>query len=179
MQAGDLKAGSLTMPIAIHASREFAKRYRCQLSLAGEKVAQAGRLDAWSAHFVRIGRNPLVVMMNDASLWAILIPATGLTTLEKLLPVFLERVAGVWGAHGVAFDSMNQSLAFFPRSNRSLIGSMNEAIFSIRCEEEMARDGGRPMDWTQMEARLNRMPYGAMKYAYPREMLAAALAKDG
>jgi hypothetical protein len=167
------------MPIAIHASREFAKRYRCQLSLAGEKVEQPGRLDAWSAHFVRIGRIPMVVMMNDASLWAILIPATGLTTLEKLLPVFLERVAGVWGAHGVAFDSMNQSLAFFPRSNRSLIGSMNEAIFSIRCEEEMARDGGRPMDWTQMEARLNRMPYGAMKYAYPREMLAAALAKDG
>ena len=167
------------MPIAIHASREFAKRYRCQLSLSGEKVVQAGRLDSWSAHFVRIGRNPLVVMMNDASLWAILIPATGLTTLEKLLPVFLERVSGVWGAHGVAFDSMNQSLAFFPRSNRSLIGSMNEAIFHIRCEEEMARDGGRPMDWTKMEHRLNRMPYGSMNYQFPTERLAALLHPGG
>lgn len=173
------EADSPVMPIVIHASREFAKRYRCQLSLPGEKVAQTGRLDSWSAHFVRVGRIPLVVMMNDATLWAILIPATGLTTLEKLLPVFLTRVAEAWAAHGAAFDPLNQSVAFFPRSNRSLIGSMNDAIFHIRCEEEMARDGGRSMDWTQMEARLNRMPYGAMKYAYPREMLAAALAQDG
>lgn len=167
------------MPLFIHVSREFAKRYRCQLSFVGEKVAQAGRLDSWSAHFVRIGRNPLVVMMNDATLWAVLIPATGVTTLEKLLSVFLGRIAEVWKAHGAAFDPLNQQFIFLSRSNRSLIGSMNEAIFQVRCEEEMAREGNRPVDWTEMETRLNRMPYGAMKYAYPREMLAAALAPPG
>lgn len=163
------------MPLLLHVSRDFAKRYRCQLSLAGEKVVQKGRLDSWSGHFVRVGRVPLVVLMNDATLWSILIPATGLTTQEQLLPVFLERVAEVWRAHGAEFDPLNQQLAFFSRSNRSLIGSMNEAIFHIRCQEEMAREGKRPVDWTEMETRLNRMPYGAMKSAFPREMLAAAL----
>jgi len=167
------------MPIIIHASRDFAKRYQCQLSLPGEKVEQAGRLDAWSAHLVRINRKPLVMMMNDASLWSIIIPATGLTTLEKLLPVFLERVAEVWCSHGVAFDPSNQNVVFFSRTNRSLIGSMNDAISQMRFVEEGARLDGKPMDWGEMEDYLNKMPYGAMKYDRPKERLAQLLAESG
>jgi hypothetical protein len=77
------------MSIIIHASHAFAKRYSCELSLPGEKVMQAGRLDAWSAHYVQIGRKPIVMVMNDICLSSIIIPATGLTTLEKLLLVIL------------------------------------------------------------------------------------------
>jgi hypothetical protein len=77
------------MSIIIHASHAFTKRYSCELSLPGEKVLQAGRLDAWSAHLVRVGRKPVVMVMNDASLWSIIVLATGLTTLEKLLLVIL------------------------------------------------------------------------------------------
>ncbi|NLT69535.1 MAG: hypothetical protein GXX91_02420 [Verrucomicrobiaceae bacterium] len=167
------------MPILIHASRDFAKHYRCQLSLPGEKVPQAGRLDSWSAHFVQIGRNPAAVMMNDATLWAILIPATGITTLETFLPLFLGRVAEVWAAHGAEFNPLHQSLAFFSRSNRSLIGSMNDAILQVRRTEELARLEGLPMDWAKIESNLNGMPYGALQYDRPKRRMAALLAEQG
>lgn len=168
------------MPIIIiHASHAFAKRYRCPLSLPGEKVAQPGRLDAWSAHFVRIGRKPVVMMMNDASFWSIILPATGLTTLEKLLPVFFDRVAEVWSANGVDFDAANQSVLFFLRSNRSLIGSMNDAIRMIRFADEHARDAGEEMDWPNMENDLNGMPYGALPDTFPDVALAKLLGAPG
>lgn len=167
------------MPIIIHASRDFAKRYRCQLSLPGEKVEQAGRLDAWSAHYVRIGRKPVAMMMNDASLWSIIIPATGVTTMAQFLPIFLERVAEAWATHDAEFDPSNQNVVFFSRSNRSLIGSMNDAVSQMHFSERMAREEGRPMDWNEMEDYLNQMPYGAMKYDRPKERLARLLAESG
>ena len=167
------------MPIIIHASRDFAKRYQCELSLPGEKVVQAGRLDAWSAHYVRINRKPVVMMMNDATLWSIIIPATGVTTLAKLLPVFLQRVGEVWASHDAEFDPSNQNVVFFSRSNRSLIGSMNDAVSQMHFSERMAREENRPMDWNEMETYLNRMPYGAMKYDRPLERMAKLLAEDG
>ncbi|MFV1995940.1 MAG: hypothetical protein ACC661_10940 [Verrucomicrobiales bacterium] len=167
------------MSIIIHASRNFAKRYQCELSLPGEKVAQTGRLDSWSAHFIRIGRKPVVMIMNDATLWSIIVPATGVTTLAKLLSIFLKRVEEVWAAHGVAFDPSNQNVVFFPRSNRSLIGSMNDAVSQMHYRERMAREESRPMDWGAMETDLNEMPYGAMKYDRPRERMAKLLAQGG
>ena len=164
------------MSTIIHASQAFTKRYRPELSLPGEKVPQLGRLDAWSAHLVRIGRKPVVLFMNDASLWSIIIPATGLTTLEKLLPVLLQRISEVWSAHGAAFDVANQGIVFLSRSNRSLIGSMNDAVSQIRFVDETCRMENREMDWVEMETYLNRMPYGAMKYDRPCDRLAALLA---
>lgn len=165
------------MPIIIHASRDFAKRFRCDLSLAGEKVEQAGRLDAWSGHLTRVNRKPILMMMNDACLWSIILPAAGLTTLEKFLPVFLERVAEVWISHGVAFDPSNQSVVFLSRTNRSLIGSMSDAVAKIRFVEEAYRFDGKPMNWREMEDYLNRMPYGALNYYHPDKQLRKLLAE--
>ena len=163
------------MSVIIHASRDFAKRLRCELSLPGEKIVQSGRLDSWSAHFVRIARKPVVLMMNDATLWSVIIPASGVTTLPKLLPIFLNQVAEVWGSHGVGFDPLNQSVVFFSRSNRSLIGSMNDAVSQMHFSYRMAREENRPMDWDEMATALNRMPYGALKYDRPLDRMAELL----
>lgn len=66
-------------------------------------LGRAGLLDAWSAHLVRVGDKPIVMVMIDASLWSVAVPTTGLATLEKLLPVLLGRISEVWSAHGVGF----------------------------------------------------------------------------
>ena len=83
------------MPLIIHASRDFTKRYKCEMSLPEKKVAQTGRPDPWSAHFVRISRKPMVIMMHDATLWSVIISATGVTALPKFLGILLGRVAGI------------------------------------------------------------------------------------
>ncbi|MFT5470319.1 MAG: hypothetical protein ACI8UO_005447 [Verrucomicrobiales bacterium] len=108
---------------------------------------------------------------------SIIIPATGVTTLPKFLLMFMERIAAIWVAHGVAFDASNQSVVFFFRSNRSLIGSMNDAISQVRLVEETAREENRPMDWKEMEVYLNQTPYGSIKYDRPRERLKGLLSE--
>jgi hypothetical protein len=167
------------MPRILHVSKDFAKRYRCQVSLAGQGVPQTGRLDSWSAHLVRINRSPLVVMMNDASLWTLLIPATGVTTLAALLPVIMERVDGFKALHGLRNDPPDLSVLFLPRTNRSLIGSMNDTVFRIQVAEEMARDRGEPMDWAAMEAHCATVPFGALGYDSPSKRMAKLVAGLG
>ncbi|MDZ4288162.1 MAG: hypothetical protein U0984_09395, partial [Prosthecobacter sp.] len=82
--------------MVIHASNEFKKRFRCKLSLQGQPVVQSGRLDAWSGHFIRLGTTQMALMMNDATLWSLILPAKGLFNISDLLKVFLPRVAELW-----------------------------------------------------------------------------------
>lgn len=56
---------SQTHGMILRVSDDFAKRFKCELSFDGEKVPQKKRLDAWSCHFIRLGRKPVVVAMND------------------------------------------------------------------------------------------------------------------
>jgi hypothetical protein len=163
------------MPIIIHASRDFIKRYKCELSLPGERVLQAGRLDSWSVHFYRISRSPMVMMMNDATLWTVLIPAKGITTLQAILTALLDRIAKTWASHGAVFDPSNQSVLFFPRSNRRLIGSMNDAVTATHFFFRRASDRGQPVNWNDAENRLNDTPYKVLEYDRPKEMLAKML----
>lgn len=163
------------MPIIIHASRDFTKRYKCELSLPGERVSQVGRLDSWSVHFYRISRSPMVMMMNDATLWTVLVHAKGITTLQRILPILLDRIEEAWESHGAAFDRSNQSLIFFSRSNRRLIGSMNDAVFATHLAVRSAAENGQPVNWRDVEKRLNNTPYKVLDYASPRRMLAKML----
>ena len=115
----------------IHASKAFEKRFKCEVSGEGHVVLQSGRLDSWSGHVVRIGPISYILFMNDATLYALIIPSKGLTTFAALLKVLLPVISDLWAKHGGSFDPDNQSVIVLPRTNRSLIGSMN--WFARRC----------------------------------------------
>lgn len=165
------------MPLILHVSRDFAKRYGCQMSLAGKGVAQTGRLDSWSAHFVRINRSPFVVMMNDASLWPFIIQATRITTLAALLPVIIARVEGFKSRHGLTSDPSDGTVIFLSRNNRSLIGSMNDMVFRMQVAHDIARAKGERMDWEAMEAHGASVPFSALDYDSPAKRMAKLLAE--
>lgn len=134
-------------------------------------------MDSWSAHVFKLGRTPVVLFMHDASLWHVIIPAKGITKLENLLRIFLARVREVWGHHGAGFDNENQSVIFLPRGNRSLIGSMNEAIFQIRAFVETGFDLDDSQNLTEVEDLLQRTPYSALGYGFPDRKLQELLSK--
>ena len=142
-------------------------------------MEQRKTLDSWSGHVFKLGRSPMVLFMHDASLWHILIPAKGITTLEKLLPLFLARVRQVWSDHGVEFDDKNLSLGFLPRSDRSLIGSMNDAIHQIRCYAEMGLKIDDPTGLAEIEDRLHKTPYSSLGYGFPDRKLNELLSRQG
>ena len=158
--------------LVVHASRAFVKRYRCEMSLVDRPVIQGGLIHSWSGHFIRIGHTPLVLLMNDATLWSIIIPVKGVTTFSAFLPIFLERVEEIWNAYGSSFDPGNQVVGIFRRTNRSLIGSMNEAVRLLRFDVEEARAEGVEPDWGGFESSLNQTPFMAMNPSFPVDAMA-------
>lgn len=163
----------------IHASKDFEKRLKCEISMKGHLVLQPGRLDAWSGHFFKIGRISYVMFMNDAALYAIIIPAKGFQSLSSLLKAFLPRVANLWESHGASFDRENQSVIVLPRTNRALIGSMTDAIRIFRHIHEDNLNGGTETDIQKIETCLNGIPYKALKYEQPSKLLRRLLNPPG
>ena len=162
----------------LRASAAFTKRFKCQLSHEGERLPQARRLDAWSCHFVRTGRKPLVVAMNDATLYTLIFPVTGVKGFPELWMRMLGRIAEVWMKHGAEFDPNNQTVIVLPRTDRSLIGSMNDAVGLIRFYDDRARAGREELDLADMERRSNMTPYKALGFEHPESLLARML-RDG
>ena len=160
----------------IHSSKDFVKRYKCRLSTLAGNTPQPGKMTSWSAHFFRVGPTPLVLFMHDASLWPILIEVKGVTKLEVLLPLFLERVMDLFRAHEHVFDNQNQSVIFMSRSNRSLIGSMNDAIQLIRIHVEEIRGEGGEVSWLGLDSCIMDTPFSAIGYQSPLDRLRDLLA---
>ena len=163
----------------IHASKAFEKRFKCEVSGEGHVVLQTGRLDAWSGHFFRIGRISYILLMNDATLYALIIPAKGLTTFPALLKVLLPLVSDLWKKHGGSFDPVNQSVIVLPRTNRSLIGSMNDAMNALRFHCKVAEFADTPFDLSHVERRMNENPYRSLNYDHPNRLLPKMLGNAG
>jgi hypothetical protein len=159
----------------LRVSAAFTKRFKCQLSHEGARVPQEKRLDSWSCHFIRVRRKPLVVVMNDATLYTLILPVTGVKGFPELWLKLLGRIGEVWTRHGVDFDSDNQEVILLSRTNRSLIGSMNDAALLIRIYDENAKDEQKELDLIEMETRSNQTPYKALKYEWPERLMAQAL----
>lgn len=159
----------------LRTSSAFTKRFKCILSNEGQRFPQERRLDSWSSHFVRVGRKPLVVVMNDATLYTLIIPATGIKGFPDLWLVLLKRLEELWAQNGAHFDFNNQSVILMARTNRSLIGSMNDAIQLIRFYSERANGEQIELDLVKMELRSNETPYKALGYEQPVRLMASAL----
>ena len=154
----------------IHGSKDFVQRYKIRTSAPDAKNQNSRHIDSWSGHIFKMGSTPYVLFMHDASLWSLIIPAKGITTPEKLLPLFLSRVQGLWHQHGSAFDPQNQSILFLTRKDRSLIGSMNEAIQHTKLLAQ-----SHDLTLKQIENYLQSTPFSAIDYDSPERRLKAIL----
>ena len=161
----------------LHLSKELADRLKCSVSLQGMPVLQTGRLDAWSGHCFRSGRMEHIMMMNDACLYTILMPARGLTSIDSFLKAFLPRVAEIWQRFDAEFDANNQEVIVLKRTNRSLIGSMNDAIQATKFHLQYDHEDSHDFEPIDIEVRLNLVPYKALDHMAPCKLLAKLLGK--
>lgn len=159
----------------IQASKDFTNRFKCRLSLAKSTLRPAPSPDAWSAHLFRLGSSPFALVTHEMTLWSFIIAAKGITTAEGFLKEFLPRVAEAWKARHAEFDASNQSIVFVRRSNRSVIGTMNDFIWLIRVNAEAAFEEGKPWNLPEMEESLRRTPCGALGYDRPVDKISALL----
>jgi len=164
--------------VILHISKAFAKHFKCEVSKLNEPKPQTGKLDCWSAHYFEIGSEQLVLIMNDATFWTFVIAADNLSDFDELLSLFLKKVEVVWDRFGSSFDSENLSLVIYPRTNRKFIGSMNDLVQQMRCEEDEAYIEGRDPDWEGAEEAFNIMPFGTLKYQNPTKLMTKILGNE-
>ena len=106
-------------------------------------------------------------MTHDATLFTFLVPLEGIRSFEPFVTQFLERVAAIWSSFGASFDPQNQNVVALKRSNRSLIGSMNDAKWLLENVMIQSRESGDPVNWAEIEHHMNEVPYSVLKYRRP------------
>lgn len=113
--------------------------------------------------------------MNDTTLYMLILPVTGVKGFPELWLKLLGRIGEIWKRYGVEFDLANQTVTLLSRTNRSLIGSMNDAVMLIQIYDENAKDEQKELDLVAMETRSNQTPYKVLKYEWPELLMANAL----
>ena len=113
--------------------------------------------------------------MHDASLWPILVPLQPRLSYETFLSALLLHIAASYAAFGASFDYSNQTVLVTKRSNRRIIGSMNDAMFFMKNEaQSMQREQGS-VDWPSIVARVARTPFSSVEGHFPDRRFAELL----
>jgi len=168
---------SSPIPMILHASKAFTEHLKCEVSGPKRRLPHHSSLESWSIDLVQLPKvGTYALVMNDASLSTIIIPLKGIRKFEVFLPMMLERVAELFVKHGLPFDSSNQTVMILPRSNKSLIGTMNDAKSIIRdsCSYDLRYVG--VINWPDLEKELNETPYSRIDMDSPDERLRKLIA---
>lgn len=139
-----------------------------------------GRLGAWHANLIFINRRKCVLFVNDRTLYNFLAPDVSraqIRELQRLFLGFLRAVLAEEGFSGTEREGLaaEYSEVRFAKSNsKSVLGSMNDLAFHY--EHRILMAGGiHSPEVPGIISDLNRMPMGALKYAYPVEELRSVL----
>lgn len=146
----------------LHFSAALAKRLRVKLSFPDKPVLQPGRKDAWSADILKVdGKERMVLLMHDASQWPILVPIAGCKSYEEFIGLLLLMVAGNYRAFNEPFDHENQEIILTRRTNRTLIGYMNDAKRCAELKALMHLQNGEAINWSEITDSLISTPYNS------------------
>lgn len=152
----------------LHLSQALAKRLKCDLSFKEGKVAQPGREDSWSGDLFRIKRaGTHALVMHDASLWPIIIDLKDCRTYEVFLKALLINIEMSYALVGKDFDGANVTVMATKRSNRSIIGTMNNAIYLTTRRVEADMEAGTQINWAQVQSDLTRTPFMSLEGFFP------------
>ena len=152
----------------LHLSQSLAKRLKCSLSYQESKIAQPGNPDAWSADLFRVPRaGTHALVMHDASLWPIIIPLHECRTYHAFLKALLIHIELSYALAGREFDGANVTVMATKRSNRSIIGSMNSAIYLVTSRVEGALAAGEEINWSEIQADLSQTPFMSLEGLFP------------
>lgn len=158
------------MPSLIHCTQKLLAEIPDRLidpSVSGE---------SWHANLLWIDRRKCVLFTHDKTLYSVFIPGLKKAEFERLDEVFGQRLfkALLWDEFPqTQVEQMLEAcrvISFTRSSNRSVLGSMNDIRFHVELDVE--DDGGlTSVDLVRLHHRLNRIPFGAIGYAYPVERL--------
>jgi hypothetical protein len=158
--------------MVLNVSAKFAKRLNSPVSFPDRRPLHLGWLDSWTTDIFQSQEGQCALVMNDTTLSMVVLPLKGVRSFDQFLGVFLRRAARIFEEAGGVLDTQTQTIIVLRRSDRSVIGTMNEAREHARLEIEHLNEHS---DWNKVEDRLNGLLFSRNEYHPPREALSRAL----
>ncbi len=141
---------------------------------AGEEPSSG--LGSWHANLLTIQRHKCVLFANDKTLFNFIAPNVRRSEIRDLHKLFLTYLHPVLAQEGFtpqqrdSIASEYAEIAYAKSNNKSVLGSMNDLAFHYEHRIMMSGSNHSP-EMPKIISDLNRMPMGALQYAYPIEML--------
>ncbi len=139
-------------------------------------IASTDSGESWHANLLWIDRRKCVLFTHDKTLYSVFVPGLKKAEFAQSDEVFGQHLfkALLWDEFPqTQIEQMLEScrvIGFTRFSSRSVLSSMNDIRFHI--ESDVEDDGGlTSVDLARLHHRLNRIPFGAIGYAYPVERL--------
>ena len=136
-------------------------------------------LGAWHANLLYINRRKSVLFVNDKTLYSFIFIRLSRAEIRELANVFTVGfrlnllLEGFSEAQIEEIMQEYTSIQFAKTDNKSVLGSMNDLAFHYKYHLEVDGEG----ELSRIVHKLNRMPMGALKYAYPIDKLRESVEK--
>jgi hypothetical protein len=134
------------------------------------------QLAGWHANLIFIHRRKCILFVNDKTLFSFIVPDVSRAQLKELSGLFASHLACVLAEEDLSAPVREKILAEYANieyantNSKSVLGSMNDLAHhyqSYVLSERGVHSSGIPSIIKQ----LNRMPMGALNYAFPIEAL--------
>lgn len=163
----------------IHASKNFVTKLKCSVSLSKYRPTNVQVFDEWTGDLLKIKQRELVaVMMHNETLATVIVPLRGIRSFQDFLPLFLRKVNQLLKPVGASIAEANQNVLVLRRTNRPVIGSMNDAKELIEFEVIEQLDTREPLDWNKAADFINRTSFSLIDHKTPSEALAILVSEQ-
>ena len=151
----------------------FTKKLRDKLHLdeVTEMDVPAGPHLRWYARLLRARRLQYIVTTNAASLFSVVVYGRGLTDSGDYILRFLSELRdhlddlGLQLIYKRVIAPSTGAVTLAKAVDRSVLGSMNDMV--RLCKDRLDLEDVSP--W-ELSKHLNGVPFGALKYGFPREV---------
>lgn len=116
--------------------------------------------------------------MHDISLYPVILPIEKGMVFADFVQTFLTKLETVYQAHSAAIEIRNTTVVAVRRVNRSLISTMNNAIFLVTARESDGAEDDAPFSCDEHALDLAGTPFNAVEGHFPDKSFADFLAKS-
>ncbi len=138
--------------------------------------ASAGRLGPWHANLIHIDGKKTVLFVNDRTRFNFIVPDVPRAQVRNLGAVFAHWLSCMLSDEGVGESAKETILReykevhFAPSGDRRVLGSMN--AIALHYKYSVLEGGGiHSPEVPGIIRRMNRMPFAAIGYRFPVDML--------
>lgn len=164
--------------MVIYCSKAFQQHYKIQDSQLSTNITE-NELNSWHAHIRKINGKNTIILMNDKTMFSIILRNKIPRKVEKFLEIFKQAIieimisCGVNNTEIIKYMNNNKEIIFSKRSGRQITGNINELFFEISFNDDWSEETIQTYESSYYNS--NHLRKLKSEYIYPTEALIDAI----